>query len=99
MTFLKPSLKAMFSTDSAQSGISDILSSISLHRTLYCGSFFTLTLPDITIPSVQGHSEQQGCSPSVLHTASFLPSKAAEIMAAAHPTPLSTVIAPVGQLM
>ena len=42
--------------------------------------------------------EQQDDSLSLPHVASFLPVRAAWIIAAAHPTPLSTVIASVGQL-
>jgi hypothetical protein len=43
-------------------------------------------------------SEQQDEPIPGPHVASFLPVRAARIMAAAHPTPLSTVIAATGQL-
>jgi len=43
-------------------------------------------------------SEQQDDPIAGPHVASFLPVRAARIIAAAHPTPLSTAIADAGQL-
>jgi hypothetical protein len=48
--------------------------------------------------AVSPPSEQQDDALLLPHVTSFLPVRAARIMAAAHPTPLSTVIAEAGQL-